>query len=122
MPPRSAAPVRSNPRFPHACGPPNMPVDGRHRAGMSETGMDVMQDRNRGSLKRLAAQALTIVGLTAALLVPLSVARAETDRIRIAQQFGISYLPLVVVREQSLLETAAADSGIPDLKVEWQKF
>jgi NitT/TauT family transport system substrate-binding protein len=79
--------------------------------------MDIMRYWSRGILKRLVAPALAV-----AMAGTAGAANADTNEIRIAQQFGISYLPLIVVREQGLLEKAAADSGIPDLKVEWQKF
>jgi NitT/TauT family transport system substrate-binding protein len=82
---------------------------------------DIMRDWKSGILERLAALALALAVLTAT-LVTAGAAKADTDEIRIAQQFGVSYLPLIVVREQGLLEKAAAANGIADLKVEWQKF
>ena len=48
-------------------------------------------------------------------------ARAEVGTVRIAQQFGISYLPLTVMREEHLLEKRAKEQGL-DLKVEWLRF
>lgn len=49
-------------------------------------------------------------------------ARAETQQLRIAQQFGIAYLPLIVAKERKLIEKHAAASGLPDLKVEWLRL
>jgi NitT/TauT family transport system substrate-binding protein len=43
---------------------------------------------------------------------------AEATRIRIAQQFGIAYLPLTVVKERRLLETRTAASG-QTVQPEW---
>jgi len=81
--------------------------------------MDMARTR---SLNRLTAAALALAGIAAAMISQIGAAQAEASRIRIAQQFGISYLPLIVVREQGLLEKAAAANGIADLEVEWQKF
>lgn len=49
-------------------------------------------------------------------------AQAEVSEVRIAQQFGISYLPLTVMHHEQLLEKAAAKAGIPNLKVTWARF
>ncbi|MBX9711817.1 MAG: ABC transporter substrate-binding protein [Xanthobacteraceae bacterium] len=48
-------------------------------------------------------------------------ASAEADTVRIAKQFGISYLPLTMMEEQKLFEKHAKAAGI-DLKVEWLRF
>lgn len=48
-------------------------------------------------------------------------AHAEVDTVRIAKQYGISYLPLTMMEEQKLLEKHAKAEGI-DLKVEWLRF
>ena len=58
--------------------------------------------------------ALLVVG------VPLQ-AVAEVSTVRIAQQFGISYLPLTVMHEEHLWEKHAKDEGL-DLKVDWLRF
>ncbi|HMK68695.1 MAG TPA: ABC transporter substrate-binding protein, partial [Stellaceae bacterium] len=44
------------------------------------------------------------------------------SEVRIAQQFGISYLPLTVMHHEQLLEKAAAKAGIANLKVSWAQF
>lgn len=49
-------------------------------------------------------------------------ARAEVSEVRVAQQFGISYLPLDVMRHQKLIVKHAAKMGIKDLKVSWLRF
>ncbi len=49
-------------------------------------------------------------------------ARAELTEITVAQQYGISYLPLMLMEEQKLIEKHARANGIPDLKVGWAKF
>ncbi len=48
-------------------------------------------------------------------------AHAETATVRIAKQFGISYLPLTLMEDQKLFEKHAKQAGI-DLKVEWTRF
>src|SRR5436190_8229513 len=49
-------------------------------------------------------------------------ARAELAEIKVAQQYGIGYLPLMLMEEQKLVEKYAKANGIPDLKVGWAKF
>lgn len=49
-------------------------------------------------------------------------ARAETDTVNIAQQYGISYLPLMVMQENKLLEKEAKAAGLGDITVRWTKF
>ncbi|SRR6266852_2429427 len=49
-------------------------------------------------------------------------AASETGEVRLAQQYGISYLPLTVMNHEKLLEGAAAKAGIPGLKVIWSQF
>ncbi len=46
-------------------------------------------------------------------------ARAEVAEVRIAQQFGVSYLPFHVMKHEQLLEKEAAKLGLTDLKVVW---
>ena len=50
---------------------------------------------------------------------PALPARAET--IRIAAQYGISYLPLTVIQAQHILERLAAQQGL-DIKTRWLQF
>ena len=58
----------------------------------------------------------------AACLGSATAVRAEVSEVRIAQQFGISYLPLTVMHHEQLLEKAAAKAGIANLKVSWAQF
>src|SRR5882757_574047 len=48
-------------------------------------------------------------------------AYAEADTVRIAKQYGISYLPLTLMEEEKLLEQQAKKQGL-DIKVEWLRF
>jgi NitT/TauT family transport system substrate-binding protein len=49
------------------------------------------------------------------------VAGAQTTTVRLAKQFGISYLPLTVMEERKLLEQHGKRLGL-DLKTEWVQF
>lgn len=58
--------------------------------------------------------------LAAALVVPSGPgARAEAREIRIAQQFGIGYLPLHVMKNRRLLEQHLQRAGVPEVQVKW---
>ena len=48
-------------------------------------------------------------------------ARAEMSEIHVAQQYGISYLPLMIMEEQKLIEKHAKASGVA-VSVSWAKF
>jgi NitT/TauT family transport system substrate-binding protein len=61
-----------------------------------------------------------IAALAAMLVMPF--ARAEVDTVRIAQQFGITYLPLMYMEHEHLLEKQAKAAGLGDVKVEWVQF
>ena len=64
---------------------------------------------------RVAALLAAIVALAA------PVVRAEMSEIKVAQQYGISYLPLMLMEEQKLIEKHAKGLGV-DVKVDWAKF
>ncbi|MDA8108843.1 MAG: ABC transporter substrate-binding protein [Betaproteobacteria bacterium] len=49
-------------------------------------------------------------------------ADAEVGEITVAQQWGIGYLPLMVMQQQGLIEKQAKAAGLNDLKVHWVKF
>lgn len=61
--------------------------------------------------------------LSAAFLLSANTpSRAESGELRLSQQFGVNYLPLMVLKEQRLVEQEAALRGIPGLKVSWAQF
>ncbi|HEX7647468.1 MAG TPA: ABC transporter substrate-binding protein [Noviherbaspirillum sp.] len=60
--------------------------------------------------------------LAAALAVPGLSAHAEASKVRISHGYGILYLPLMVMRDQQLLEKHAKSEGAGDVKVEWVKL
>ncbi|MEP7328046.1 MAG: ABC transporter substrate-binding protein [Betaproteobacteria bacterium] len=47
---------------------------------------------------------------------------AEQNELRIAKQYGLGYLTLMVMEDQQLVEKAAKAAGFPDLKVSWNTF
>ncbi len=51
-----------------------------------------------------------------------SSAMAEVSEVGIAQQYGISYLPLMIMQENKLLEKEAKAAGLGDITVKWAKF
>ena len=48
--------------------------------------------------------------------------RTEVNEIVVAQQYGVSFLPLMVMEKQALVEKHAAAAGLSDLKVVWAKL
>ena len=64
----------------------------------------------------------TAAALTAVTLLALPLlARAELDEIKVAKQYGISYLPLMLMEDGRLIEKHARASGI-EVKVTWATF
>jgi len=46
-------------------------------------------------------------------------ARAEVKELRLAKQYGLGYLPLIIMEEQHLIEKHAKAAGLGDIKVTW---
>nr|WP_245408764.1 ABC transporter substrate-binding protein [Variibacter gotjawalensis] len=59
--------------------------------------------------------------MVAAALTAAFIATASAQTVRIAKQFGISYLPLTVMEERRLLEEHGKKLGL-DIKTEWVRF
>ena len=68
-------------------------------------------------LRRLIASTLPGILAGAALMASAASAHAE-GKVRVAQQFGIAYLILDVVRDQKLIEKHGKQAGL-DIEVEW---
>ncbi|MFL4988660.1 MAG: ABC transporter substrate-binding protein [Microvirga sp.] len=66
--------------------------------------------------KRSALAALALGALAASLWAPGAEAQVKT--VRLAKQFGISYLPLTIMEDKKLLEEQAKKLGI-EVKTEW---
>jgi NitT/TauT family transport system substrate-binding protein len=72
---------------------------------------------------RRLARGLFGVATAAALATALTgTAGAEVGAIRLAEQPGLGYLPLMVMREFELLEKHVQQSGLPRPTVTWLKF
>jgi len=77
----------------------------------------------------MAASMRSLRGKKAALILAVSAlsfgllpaAHAEMSEIHVSRQYGISYLPLMIMEDQKLIEKHAKAAGI-DVKVEWSKF
>lgn len=52
----------------------------------------------------------------------LQTASAEPSEIRIAQQFGVNYLPLLVMKKERLVEKHAHAQGLDKVTVTWAQF
>lgn len=57
-----------------------------------------------------------------ALLLPAQSVRAQSTELRVAEQFGIAYLPFAVMKEQRLIEKHASTNGLQGVKVNWLQF
>jgi len=69
---------------------------------------------------KLKDSVVLFAGLIA--LVTASTVRAEVGDLKVAEQYGISYLPIMVMEEQKLVEKQAKALGLPDLKVSYVKL
>jgi NitT/TauT family transport system substrate-binding protein len=65
----------------------------------------------------------TIIRLAALVLLAASGAvGGEATGIRIAEQYGVAFLPLMIMRDQRIVERRAAELGLPKLEVKWAKI
>ncbi|RTL50722.1 MAG: ABC transporter substrate-binding protein [Bradyrhizobiaceae bacterium] len=66
----------------------------------------------------------TGVLLTAALALNLGIAsaRAEVSEVTIAKQYGLLFLPLIIMEQTGMVEKQAEKAGIPNLQVRWQRM
>jgi NitT/TauT family transport system substrate-binding protein len=58
----------------------------------------------------------------AAFMVTSAAATAEVSDVKIARQYGIGYLPMMIMERDHLLEKEAAKLGLPGLHVTWATF
>ena len=68
---------------------------------------------------RLASALLTLALPLLGLSPPASAEQAE---LRIAKQYGLGYLQMMVMEDQKIVEKNARAAGMPDLKVTWATF
>ncbi|MCG3711176.1 ABC transporter substrate-binding protein [Aliarcobacter butzleri] len=64
------------------------------------------------------------LGITLAIssLLFSSTLLAELKEITVSKQYGLSYLPLIVLEEKKLIEKYAKEKGLGDIKVNWATF
>jgi NitT/TauT family transport system substrate-binding protein len=63
-----------------------------------------------------------LVGLAAAIVFAAAAGQADAQTtVRLAKQFGVSYLPLTIMEQKKLLEEHGRRAGI-DIKTEWVQF
>lgn len=72
-------------------------------------------------ITRSTPRRTAVAGALMASLACAAPALAETDTIRVAQQFGIGYLPLQMMREHGLIEKHAQAQGL-EVTTEWLQF
>jgi NitT/TauT family transport system substrate-binding protein len=60
--------------------------------------------------------------LAALALLFAGTARAEVSEIRVAQQYGTSGLPLIMMQRHQLIEKHARAAGLGEVKAQWTKF
>ena len=77
--------------------------------------------RYRGLFDRGGAGLLS-ASIACTVLATAGAARAETSELRIAQQYGITYLPLMIMERDKLIEKHAKAAGLGELKVTWAKL
>lgn len=69
---------------------------------------------------RILALALVLHALATASLAP---AHAEVATVRIARQWGLAWMPFVLMERNKIIERRAAEAGLGPIQVEWvQKF
>jgi NitT/TauT family transport system substrate-binding protein len=68
------------------------------------------------ALQRVAAGAIFLAGCCS------FTAHAEQAELRIAKQYGLAYLQMMVMEDQKIIEKNAKAAGLGDLKVTWATF
>jgi NitT/TauT family transport system substrate-binding protein len=69
-------------------------------------------------MKRM--NSLCLIGLMVAGLAPF--AQAELKELRVAKQYGLGYLQMMVMEDMKLVEKHARAAGLGDIKVSWSTF
>jgi len=63
-----------------------------------------------------------LASMALALAVSPATARAEVSEVRLARQYGINYLQLMVMEDRKLIEQHAKRMGLGDLRVSWPQM
>ncbi len=62
------------------------------------------------------------LAFAATLLIGTAQAHAEANALRVAKQYGLGYIQLMIMEDQKLIEKYAKQAGLGDIKVEWSTF
>jgi NitT/TauT family transport system substrate-binding protein len=73
--------------------------------------------RNEEKAMKLSGGLRTIAAAAAVWLAAYDCGFAEVDELRISVQYGLSYLPIIVMKNAQLIEKYAAAAGLPPVKV-----
>jgi NitT/TauT family transport system substrate-binding protein len=68
-------------------------------------------------VRKTAAFAVTLASVAGLVVGMISLGHAETDRVRIGIQYGLTYLPFAVIDHESLIQKRASAAGLPRLAV-----
>src|SRR6266849_7272600 len=74
------------------------------------------------SVARSTTRLVCALLATAAIAIFAASAQAETNEVRAAQQYGLSYLTLMIMEDSKLVEKHAKAAGLGDIKVTWAKL
>lgn len=67
----------------------------------------------------MVLRAFAALAALATALFAIGPARAEVGELKVAKQYGISYLPLMIMEADKLIEKHAKANGLGDIKVDW---
>lgn len=73
-------------------------------------------------IRKLALLVLLLLLAPALLLLSPGARAAEPAEIRVAEQYGLAFLPLMIMRDQRLVEKHAAKAGLGSLRMTWSKL
>ncbi len=77
----------------------------------------------KGTLDRFSwSKCFTRVAAAVIGAMVLNAASADVGEVKLARQFGIHYLPLVVMEHEQLVEKQAKEAGLGNLKVTWAQL
>ena len=65
---------------------------------------------------------LSIALTSLTLVISAGIAQAEISGVRVAMQFGLTYLPIMIMQEDRLIEKHAKAAGLGDVELQWLKF
>jgi NitT/TauT family transport system substrate-binding protein len=81
---------------------------------------NLFEQKGRKSMKLSRSKPVVHMLLALALLIATVVpARAEVREVRLAKQYGLGYLQMIIMEEQHLIEKHAKAAGLGDIKVTW---